>query len=365
MPQALKDCFFTRDFFDVLSAALKDAYPAFDAAAFDSALYDADWPGRTLMERARHAAVALDAVLPGDYRAALDILRQVAPVVDTEGFNKLVYSEYVALRGLDDWDASLPALEAFTQVMSAEFAVRPFILQDLPRMMDQMRRWADHPEASVRRLASEGCRPRLPWGIRLHPLVDDPAPILPILEALKQDPSEDVRRSVANNLNDIAKDNPAVVVEVLGRWQAINTPEMDWLIRHALRTLIKRSDPAALALLGYPREAAVTVHDLTVDPDPVALGERTRFTFTVTSTGDTPQNLMIDFVVQFMKANGKQAPKVFKLTKQTLAPGESAQISGRVDFKPISTRVYYPGEHAIEIQINGARLARVAFVVTA
>lgn len=248
--------------------------------------------------------------------------------------------------------------------MSAEFAVRPFIIADQPRMMAQMLTWANHEHEQVRRLATEGCRPRLPWGISLPALKTDPSPILPILNRLKDDPAETVRRSVANNLNDIAKDNPVVVIDVLRGWQHIDTPEIQWITNHALRTLIKSGNPYALELIGYAVGGAFSVRHLTVEPATVALGDSITLSFTVESHSDNPQNLMIDYAMHFMKANGQLKPKVFKLARRQIAPGAAIDISRKHSFRAISTRVYYPGPHAIEIQINGQVSARANFTVT-
>lgn len=364
MPEALKTMFYTRAFFDDLAAAIRASYPAFDADTFVARIHDDGWDALELKQRMRRTTVTLRAFLPGEYRAALATLLRVAPLLDTYGFEKIVFSDFVEQYGLDDWEASLPALESFTQVMSAEFAVRPFIIRDQARMMAQMEQWAQHESPHVRRLASEGCRPRLPWAMALPALKKDPTPILPILEHLKHDSSEDVRRSVANNLNDIAKDNPQAVIDTLRRWQAeSDSPEMQALVRHALRTLIKAGSPDALALLGYGAGAAVIVRNLTVAPDVIGMHGSVTFSFEVESTGSAPQGLMIDYILHLAGANGKTRAKVFKLAKVTLAPGEVIRQTKTHSFKPITTRRYYPGAHAIEIQINGAACGRVQFEV--
>jgi 3-methyladenine DNA glycosylase AlkC len=226
-----------------------------------------------------------------------------------------------------------------------------------------MLEWAAHEHAEVRRLASEGCRPRLPWGIRLSGLQDDPSPILPILEQLKDDESESVRRSVANNLNDISKDNLNVVIEVLRRWQGDDSEEMRWITRHALRSLIKKGHPDALELLGYPSEVAIVVRNVAVEPAMVEIGGEVTFSFDIESLSDQPQDLMIDFVVHYMKANGNLSPKVWKLTRRTIQPGEVLPIAKTVSFRPVTTRKLYPGEHAIQAKINGQLFERVAFVL--
>ncbi len=363
MPEPLKDLFFGRPFFDDLAAAIKTVYPAFDAEALLRRIFDDQWEGRELKDRMRHTTITLHDLLPPDYRAALAVLRQIAPRLDRHGFEKMIFPDFVERYGLDDWEASLPALEQFTQAASAEFAVRPFILKDQARMMAQLLAWAGHESPALRRLASEGCRPRLPWAIALPPLKADPSPILPILERLKHDPSEDVRRSVANNLNDISKDHPQVVINMLRRWRDDDGEDMRPLIHRALRTLVKAGHPEALELLGYASECAVAVRGLTVEPAAVALGGEVTFSFDLESTGQSPQDLMIDYVVHLMRANGRQTPKVFKLTTRTIAPGETVHLRKKHSFKPVTTRKYYPGEHAVEIQVNGQVLARADFTV--
>lgn len=337
---------------------------AFDTEAFLARIINDDWEARELKERMRHITTVLHDFLPADYRSALDILYRTSASLGDYGFQNMVFSDYVAVYGLDDWKASVPALEQFTQQVSAEFAVRPFIVRDQDRMMAQMFRWAQHEDERVRRLATEGCRPRLPWGISLYTLQADPSPILPILEQLKHDESESVRRSVANNLNDISKDNPDVVIGVLRRWQVHDTQEIRQITSHALRSLLKAGHPDALELLGYPSEPAIAVRNLTIEPHIVPMDSSVTFSFDVESLGDGSQNLMIDFVVHLMRANGKQTPKVFKLSKRTIQPGEVLHIAKEFSFAPVTTRKYYAGEHAIEPKINGKVFERAEFVLS-
>ncbi|HLU10537.1 MAG TPA: DNA alkylation repair protein [Oceanobacillus sp.] len=361
MPDALKDTLYSRQSFEDVAAALEQVYPAFDRAAFFARIYDDTWEQRTLMQRMRHIPVVLRTLLPPDYREALEILQRAAPLLRHHGFHVVGFSEFIALYGLDDWEASLPALAYLTRFASSEFAVRPFILKDTPRMMAQMLAWAGDENEHVRRLAREGCRPRLPWGVAFPAFKKDPSPILPILERLKNDPSEYVRRSVANNLNDIAKDNPHVVIEVLRRWQVDADKNVQWIIQRALRSLVKAGHTEALALLGYTNGAEVTVKSLTLSADKVTMNQPFTLCAEIESQGSQPQNLVIDYVVYFMKANGKQAPKVFKLTKATLQPGETLKIEKKLSFQPITTRAYYAGEHAIALKINGEESQRAAF----
>ena len=346
-----------------LAEALQAEYVQFDKTSFMAQVFSADWDDLELKQRMRRITESLDGLLPRDYRAALGVMRGALPRLPEQGFEKMVFPDFIEVYGLDDYEASIPALELFTQSVSAEFAIRPFILRYPDQTMAQMLAWSQHKSPHVRRLASEGCRPRLPWALALPALKADPAPVLPILEQLKQDESESVRRSVANNLNDIAKDNPDVVIGVLQEWQQIETTEMRRLTRHALRTLLKQGNPQALELLGYPSDPAIGVHDLAVVPGAIQLGDKVTLSFVIESLSDKPQNLMIDFVVYYMKANGKQAPKVFKLTQKTLPPGERLPVSKTISFQPISTRKYYSGEHGIAPQVNGRLFERVTFML--
>jgi len=364
MPEPFKNLF-NQAFFDALTAAVSQVYPTFDKAAFLARIYDDQWEGRELKARMRHTTTVLRSVLPVDYRAALDILRQVSRSLNGQSFGVMIFPDFVEVYGLDDWEASLPALEQFTQQSSAEFAVRPFILRDSKRMMAQMLTWTKHSSEQVRRLASEGCRPRLPWAVALPAFKADPSPILPILEQLKCDPSEFVRRSVANNPNDITKDHPPVVLDVLRRWYTDDRgPEMTAMVNHALRTLIKQGDPRALEMIGYAAQATFTVKNLTITPATIPMGGELTFSFDVQSLSDKPQGLLIDYVVHLQRANGSLTPKVFKLSKKALGPGETITISKRHSFKPVTTRKYYPGPHAIEIQVNGVLCERRDFTVT-
>lgn len=363
MAEPLKNMY-NHAFFADLIVALRSAYPAFDAAQFLACIYDDDWESRELKQRMRHISQTLARLLPSDYRAALDILLRAAPALNGYTFETMIFPDFVEIYGLSDWDASLPALEQFTQQSSAEYAVRPFILQDQGRMMAQMEQWANHQSHHVRRLASEGCRPRLPWAVALPAFKADPSPILPILEQLKLDESDYVRRSVANNLNDISKDHPQVVLDTLKQWQTHDSPHMRWMISHALRTLLKQGNAQALELLGYSGATTFTVSNLTLEPLTVVMGGDVTITFTIQSLSDAVQNLMVDYVMHFQGANGQLRPKVFKLKKIALAPGETLTITRKHTFKPITTRSYYPGQHAVEIQINGILSERKHFTLT-
>ena len=348
-------------FFEDMTAAFKQVYPAFDHDTFFGRIYDNTWDAKPLKTRMRHITTVLHDLLPEDYPAAVEVLKQAQPLLGHYSFQVMSFPDFVELYGLDDWQTSLPALELFTQYSSGEFAVRPFIVKDMPRMMAHMLDWTEHESEHVRRLASEGSRPRLPWAMALPDFKRDPAPILPILERLKDDPSEYVRRSVSNNLNDIAKDHADVVIDVLRRWSDDASKEVQWMVRRGLRTLVKNGHGEAMGLLGFSDGAQIQVKNMSLSTDSVNMGESLTFTCEIESQADAAQDLLIDYVVYFMKANGTLAPKVFKLSQRKIQPGETIQLRRQHHFRPISTRVYYAGQHGLALKINGQEFEQMPF----
>ena len=246
-------------------------------------------------------------------------------------------------------------------MFTAEFAIRPFLVAHTDLALDHLARWVEDPDPHVRRLVSEGTRPRLPWGGNLRAFQADPAPGLRLLERLKDDPSEYVCRSVANHLNDIAKDHPAIALTVCERWSRDAGPERRWIVRHGLRALMKQGDRRALGLLGYDDKARVTAGALTVTPGSVVLGGAIDFSLDLVSTGAGTQKLLVDYAIHHRKANGATTPKVFRLKTLDLAPGATVRLAKRHPLKPITTRRYHPGTHEVEVILNGRAVARAAF----
>ncbi len=256
--------------------------------------------------------------------------------------------------------AALDAMEHVTQRMSCEFAVRPFLRDHFDATYARLLDFTAHDDERVRRLPSEGMRPRLPWGMNVQRLLDDPLPGLTVLERLRHDPSETVRRSVANHLNDLAKVHPQLVVGTLARW--VGEPSTDRrLVAHALRTLVKRGDAGALALLGFTHAPSVEVERFDVAPAVVEMGEHLTLTAEVRSTSDVAQRLVVDFVVHHVTASGATSPKVFKWTTFDLGPGERCALTKRRLIQQASTRTYRAGTHPVELQIGGQVVATAAF----
>ncbi|PXW97917.1 3-methyladenine DNA glycosylase AlkC [Sphaerotilus hippei] len=347
---------------------------AFDAAAFRHRALDG-LDTLELKARAGHVASALEAHLPADFDRAAGWLEatlgevippdlQVLPPRDLAqgmgGWGLWPMTEFVARRGLADPERALQALHAMTRRFTAEWAVRPFLLEHPALTLATFERWCRDPSAHVRRLVSEGSRPRLPWGVQLRPLIADPAPTLSLLAALQDDPSAYVRRSVANHLNDIAKDHPEVVVQWLERHLESACDDRRVLLRHASRTLIKQGHARALACWGLGRAFEGRVA-FAVSPARIVLGEAVGLELQLQSLARQPQALEVDYVVHHVGAGGRARPKVFKGWKLTLAPGEARTLSRRHVMRPVTTRRYYPGEHRVELQVNGQRCGEAAF----
>jgi len=362
MPEPLKNLF-NRPYFESLADSIRFVYPDFDRSSFLKSVFDQSWDALALKERMHHATRCLHQYLPHAYPDAIIILKKSITRLEHHGFADMVFSDYVAIYGLQHWDISIPALEFFTQYMSAEFAVRHFLLKDLERMMAQMLVWAKHDSHHVRRLATEGCRPRLPWGLSVPALKKDPSPIIPVLEILKNDPNDNVRHCVANNLNDISRDHPPITLKIIKQWLDEDIQDFDYIRRRALRTLIKQGHPDALALLGFSANPDIQISDLTGLPEEIRVGQKFYFSFTITSTSDRPQDLMIDYIIHHQRANGQLIPKVFKLSMKTIKPSASLNIKKQHSFQEVTTRRYYPGIHKLEIQINGKNFIQKEFIL--
>jgi len=344
--------------------------PGFATARFIEEIA-ADLPALELKQRSLRITAALRAHLPPTYGAALDVLlRSLGPddggggVEGFYGFRFMPFLNFVGAYGLDEPEMSLDALRTMTRYFSAEFDIRPFILRHPDLTMPRLHEWAEDADWRVRRLASEGTRPRLPWGLRLQPFVADPSPVLAILERLRADPHEVVRRSVANNLNDIAKDHPAVVVATARRWLASGAAESEQIVRHGLRTLVKRGDPQALKLLGFSGGGAVMLRKFKLAPRRLALGGSLTFSFELVSKERKAVTLSLDYAVHHRRANGTLSPKVFKLARLELAPGEIRRIERRHPIRSITTRRYYPGRQRLEVLANGRSLGGDEFVLS-
>ena len=356
---ALKDWFDAARFRQIAKDTAA-VHPGFDARRFLTLAL----PGLealSLLQRVRRTTEALHATLAADYPAALAVLRRLAPRLG-HGFVAIVPPDFVSRYGRDHFTLSMDALKFFTPFGSSEFAVREFLRRDLPRALRVMEKWSRDPDEHVRRLASEGSRPRLPWSFQLRDLIADPSPVAPILEQLKADPSLYVRKSVANHLNDITKDHPGWVLERIECWD-LTASHPAWIARRALRTLIKRGDRRALAVLGAGHRAELRIDAFTVSPQRLRLGEEVTISCRIVSTAAVAQKLVVDYAVHYRKQSGAASAKVFKWKELTLAAGAALTLMKRQRVRDFTTRKHHAGRHRVELMVNGERLAEGAFVL--
>jgi 3-methyladenine DNA glycosylase AlkC len=382
MAEPLKN-FFSPPLVRRMAETFAAAWPAFPRAQFvrEAARGLTDFE---LLARAEHIADALGRALPPSFEQAADIMtKSLGPEHrsdELEGagmapFFYLPHTMWVAKHGLDHFERSMVLQHELTRRFTCEFSIRAFLTRHPDATLRALYMFARDPNPHVRRLASEGTRPRLPWAARVPWISQEPRKLLPLLELLRDDPTTLVRRSVANHLNDIAKDHPDIVLEVAESWhdevtqaasaasQAASHAERRTLLAHALRTLVKKGDPRALALLGFGGKPKVVLEGISVRPKLVKIGERIVLGFRVRSTGRTTQTLSIDLEVDFVKANGGTGTKVFKVAKCSLAPGAISALQKSISLAQHTTRKHYPGEHAARVLINGERRALGSFTV--
>ncbi|MFZ4285521.1 DNA alkylation repair protein [Variovorax sp. HJSM1_2] len=366
MATALKDQY-GHDVPKAIARMIVAVHPRFPAKAFEQdALTGYDTLG--LMPRGQHIANALQRHLPADYATAVQILLDSAdqphgraPGLSLASFLYLPHTQFVATFGLGHFEESMAAQHALTQRFTAEFSIRPFLQQHPEATLKRLAQWTQDPSEHVRRLVSEGSRPRLPWAGRLRVFQKDPTPVLALLDKLKDDPALYVRRSVANNLNDIGKDHPAVLEHTARAWLKGATPERQWIVQHALRSAVKRAEPGALAVLGFGTAASARVAQASISPARAAIGETLQISFDVTNTAATPQRVLVDFAIHYIKANGQARPKVFKLKTLELQPHETVRLGKRVSLAEMTTRKHYPGSHCVEVLLNGQAQALGSF----
>lgn len=342
-----------------LARNMKSVYGSFQEGEFIKSTLGGMWNELGLKARARKITMGLGKYLPADYKEALAILDKVAAGCQP-GFFWIFLPDFVEVYGQDErnWDLSVDALERYTVYSSSEFAVRPFIMGAEQRMMARMYAWSQHENEHVRRLASEGCRPQLPWGQALTKFKKDPAPVLPILEQLKTDPSLYVRKSVANNLNDISKTHPDAVERLAKEWYGKNE-YTNWIVKHGCRTLLKNGNRKILALFGYHDGNSIKTADFMLGAVSISLGEDLIFSFSVLTK--EAAKVRLEYGIDYVKANGSRNRKIFKISEISLKKNQKKSYHKKHSFANISTRKHYPGTHSIALIVNGMERCKLDF----
>ncbi len=361
MAELLKNLF-SKKFILLLSENIKESCISFDEKAFFKYIFNESWESFELKKRMRHISIAINEFLPFSYEKQLEILIATKKKLSIDGsyqLQSMVFQDFVELYGLSDYENSIKALEEFTINSSSEFAIRQFILKYEDKTMKQMRIWAENSNEHIRRLASEGCRPRLPWAIALPRFKKDPFKVLEIIEILKNDKSKYVQKSVANSLNDISKDNPLLVIEFVKN-NLNKSKDLDWICKHASRTLLKKGDKRVLKLFAYENFSHVKLSNFSYDKK-VILGRDFNFSFELKSEKEL-SNLRIEYVIDYLKSKGTYTKKVFMIAQNNFKI-MSKLFRKKHSFKDMTTRKHYMGKHYISILINGELILKKEFVL--
>jgi 3-methyladenine DNA glycosylase AlkC len=305
--------------------------------------------GLPLRRRVDVVRDALLADLPAGHAGAAAVVRSAFGEPSFSGWMLWPVSEAVVHRALatgrpSDFDDAMDVLAQLTTRFTGEFAIRAMLVARLDRALDIARTWTSSPDEHVRRLASEGTRSHLPWAKGVPALVRQDISTRPIVDALYRDESETVRRSAANHVNDLARDHPDLAADIAAGWWAAPDAQTSRVARHALRSLVKKGHPGALAVLGFSG-SQFTVDGPHLADDVVRLGSSVHLIARVTNDASEPARVAIDFVLHFQKARGEARPKVFKIGVRTIAPGETVDIAKAYSFRARTTRTFHPGEH--------------------
>ena len=359
MSKLLKDLY-DENYIQVLTNNITLNYPIFNTVDFTNKIFDNLWKSRELKQRMRHISTTLWGFLPKSYESSIDILKLTfLKMNDKYMLENMIFQDFVEVYGIDYFEKSMDALECFTVNSSSEFAIRQFILKHTDKTMAQMRLWAKSKNEHIRRLSSEGCRPRLPWAIVLKDFTYNPKKILEVLDILKNDESKYVRKSVANNINDISKDNPLIVKEIARKWIGINE-NINWVLKHGCRTLLKNSDVDILEIFGFAENKDVRINNFILN-EKINMGDKLEFSFLLKSINNLGK-LRIEYSITFVRQRDKYSTKVFKISEGNYNQN-SYEISKYYSFKPISTRKYYEGIHKLAIIVNGVTLDEKEFTI--
>lgn len=314
----------------------------------------------SLNQRMRQTTVTLQKYLPSDYTRASEILLQVAPQFKSH-YTSFLFPDYVGQYGHEDFKLSMDNLKELTSYSSSEFAIREFLKRDFQKTMKVMYKWAEDKNYHVRRLASEGCRPRLPWSFNLDEVIKNPEATKPILIMLNADKELCVKKSVANHLNDFSRLHTDWMLKLIKTWDKKNE-HTAWIIKHASRTLIKNGNLESLAIFGFERSLKLKVSKFKVKKANICLGENLEFSFDIISKKNKSQKLVIDYAIYYQKKSGGLSPKVFKLKEIVLKSNATIHITKKHSFKNFSTRQHYSGKHIIEIMVNGELFLKKEFL---
>ena len=356
---------YNQKFFETFIDILLQVKPDFNKISFLECIHDTEWENRELKQRMRHISTVLKNHLSENFDENSETILKLVSQLEENGIKEksiefMFLPDFIEVYGLENYDTSIKAFERITEFTSCEFAVRPFIVKYENDMIKQMHLWATHKHPMVRRLSTEGCRPRLPWAMAIPSLKKNPTSIISILQKLKNDTSESVRRSVANNLNDISKDNPDTVIKLVKKWKG-KTTETDWLIKHACRTLLKQGNTDVLQLFGFGAIDKIKIDNFKILTPKVKIGTFLEFTFSLKNTSNLASKIRLEYGLYYQKANGTLSKKVFKISEKKYLENSTTAITRKQSFKIITTRKFHKGHHQVSIIINGKELNKMDF----
>jgi len=364
MPELMKNRYYNYTSLHELALRIRAVYHSFQVDDFVGGIIDETWESLELKARMRKITINLGKYLPADYEQALSVIDKVVAGFPPGfyDFSLMCFPDFVEVFGQDEcyWDLSIAALERYSPSSTSEMAVRPFIINHEERMMRQMAVWAKSDNEHIRRLASEGCRPQLPWGQALASFKTDPSPVLAILEQLKTDPSLYVRKSVANNLNDISKTHPDLIAKIAGDWYGKND-YTNWIVKHGCRTLLKQGNKDVLDIFGFSDARHVDIHGFSLDAESVSIGEGITFSFTIAAS--EAAKVRLEYGIDYVKAGGKRSRKIFQISEISLRENQEKAYTKTHSFADLSSRKHYPGIHAITLIVNGTERGTLEFNV--
>ncbi|WP_438710558.1 DNA alkylation repair protein [Aquimarina muelleri] len=358
---------YTHKFFEEFTTTIQKIIPDFNACSFSNKIFDDQWQDKELKQRMRHITIVLQQHLSPNYSANVDILLKVIDQLKKEGKKEnsleyMFFPDFIEVYGILHYETSIKAIEKITQFTSCEFAIRPFLIKFSKKGINQMIKWSTHKHPMVRRLSTEGCRPRLPWAMSIPFLKKDPISIIPILQCLKKDESESVRRSVANNLNDISKDNPDIVISLAKKWIG-ESNDIDWVVKHGSRTLLKQGNKQIMKLFGFKSTSQIKITNFQILTPKVKIGGALEFFFQINNTSLSPSKLRLEYGLYYQKHNESLSKKVFKISEKLYPEKSKTTITRKQSFKIITTRKLYPGLHQISIIINGNEFEKHDFIL--
>jgi len=356
MAELLKNTY-SKEFIEKLSNKTILVYPNFKKQDFINTILNPSWENLELKARVRHISTTLNLFLPFSYKEQLEILKEIKR--DFSYLEAIIFPDFVEVFGLDDFTSSIKALEFFTINSTSEFAIRQFILKYEDETMKQMKAWAKSQNEHIRRLSSEGCRPRLPWGIALGNFKKNPKKVFEIIEILKNDNSKYVQKSVANNLNDISKDNPNLVINFVKSNLGVSK-ELNWICKHSSRTLLKKGNKEVLKLFGFEQTNHINILNFYCD-EKVRIGQDLNFSFELISK-DKLVNIRVEYEINYLKQKGKYTKKIFMITQSNLT-NSSKKFIKKQNFKNMTTRKHINGLHNLSIVVNGVKIAQKDFIV--